>query len=204
MSCSQQTPARYGTGAAHSCSPTSGTPRTSFSPTARISVNTCFRHAPTKGGRLVDPVREVITEIVASYGARPTDESPVDALIQLFVMHARDARELNLDTRRQGVATAAHLLSKSTLVSESDHDKFIERVASRMGVDASIDIRPALLLHTSLATLKSVIDRRLTPDAVVRSPIFRWKKRCESGSPASTKSWPSRGSHPAGDPFGAL
>jgi AcrR family transcriptional regulator len=139
---------------------------------AGISISTYFRHAPTKEGLLVDPVREAVNEIVSSYSARPPEESPVEALIQLFVTHARDADAVaNLDTWQHAVGTAPHLLSKSMLVSETDHRKFIEQVASRMGVDASVDLRPALLVHTSLATVKFVLDRWLTPDTNTGTPF---------------------------------
>ncbi len=137
-----------------------------------ISISTYFRHAPTKEGLLVDPVRHAIGEIVGSYHARPSNESAVEALLQVFVTRARDADELdNLDTWRHAIATAPRLLSKTVLVSETDHDMFIEQVASRMGVDAAVDTRPALLVHTSLATVKFVLDRWLAPDADSSTPF---------------------------------
>ncbi|MEE6139094.1 helix-turn-helix domain-containing protein [Mycobacterium sp. 050128] len=139
---------------------------------AGISISTYFRHAPTKEGLLVDPVREAIGEIVRSYSARPPDESAVEALIQVFVTRARNADELdNLDTWRHAIATAPHLLSKTALVSETDHDKFLEQVACRLGVDAAADVRPALLVHTSLATVKFVLDRWLNPDTAPGGPF---------------------------------
>jgi AcrR family transcriptional regulator len=138
---------------------------------AGISISTYFRHAPTKEGLLVDPVREAISEMVTSYSARPADEPAVEVLIQLFVTYAREASDLNLDTWQRAIATAPHLLSKSTLVSGADRRKFVDYVASRMGVDASADIRPALLVHTSLATVKFVIDRWLNPDLAPTSPM---------------------------------
>ncbi|OBF59963.1 regulator [Mycobacterium sp. 852002-53434_SCH5985345] len=139
---------------------------------AGISISTYFRYAPTKEGLLVDPVREAAAEIVGTYSARPAHESPVEALIQLFVTHANDVSEAgNLDTWREAVATAPHLLSKSVLVSESDHRKLIEQVANRMGVDAAVDIRPALLIHTSLATVKFVLDGWLTSDTAGSPPF---------------------------------
>ncbi|MEZ0351709.1 TetR/AcrR family transcriptional regulator [Mycobacterium sp. pR1184] len=132
---------------------------------AGISISTYFRHAPTKEGLLVDPVREAIGEIVRSYSARPPGESAVEALIQVFVIRARNADELdNLDTWRHAIATAPHLLSKTALVSETDHEKFLEQVALRLDVDPTDDVRPALLVHTSLATVKFVLDRWLNPD----------------------------------------
>ncbi len=139
---------------------------------AGISISTYFRYAPTKEGLLVDPVREAAAEIVGSYCARPAEESPVEALIQLFVTHARDVSEVDdLDTWRLAVATAPHLLSKSVLVSETDHGTLIEQVAHRMNVDAAVDIRPALLVHTSLATVQFVLDGWLTSD-IAESPPF--------------------------------
>ena len=90
----------------------------------------------------------------------------------MFVTRARDADELdNLDTWRHAIATAPHLLSKTMLVSETDHDKFIQQVASRMGVDPTADIRPALLVHTSLATVKFILDRWLTTNTVANPPF---------------------------------
>ncbi|MCV7412925.1 regulator [Mycobacterium florentinum] len=139
---------------------------------AGISISTYFRHAPTKEGLLADPVREAIGEIVGSYHARPPGESAVEALLEVFVTRARDADELdNIDTWRHAVATAPHLLSKTVLVSETDHDKFIEQVAARMRVDATTDIRPALLVHTSLATVKFILDRWLTSDMLAGPPL---------------------------------
>ncbi|MCA2243792.1 TetR family transcriptional regulator [Mycobacterium sp. WUMAC-067] len=139
---------------------------------AGVSISTYFRYAPTKEGLLVDPVREAAAEIVGSYSARPPHESPVEALIQLFVTHARDVSNVaNLDTWRHAVATAPHLLSKSVLVSETDHGTLIEQVAHRMGVDARGDIRPALLVHTSLATVQFVLDGWLSSD-IGESPAF--------------------------------
>ncbi|BCZ24099.1 TetR family transcriptional regulator [Mycobacterium senriense] len=139
---------------------------------AGISISTYFRYAPTKEGLLVDPVREAAAEIVGSYSARPPHESPVEALIQLFVTRASDASDVdNLDTWRQAVATAPHLLSKSVLVSETDHGTLIEQVAHRMNVDAAVDIRPALLVHTSLATVQFVLDGWLTSNIDERPPF---------------------------------
>ncbi|MEB4211696.1 helix-turn-helix domain-containing protein [Mycobacterium sp. 94-17] len=139
---------------------------------AGISISTYFRHAPTKEGLLIDPVREAAAEISDAYNERPPHESPVEALIQLFVTHASDVSEVdNLQTWLQAAATAPHLLSKSVLISEADHQKLIEQVASRMNVNGAVDIRPALLVHTGLATVKFVLDGWLTSD-IAASPPF--------------------------------
>lgn len=139
---------------------------------AGVSISTYFRYAPTKEGLLVDPVREAATEIVGAYSARPKHESPVEALIQLFVTHARDVSAIgNLDMWRDAVATAPQLLTKSMLVSETDHRRLIEQVARRMNVDAAVDIRPGLLVHTSFATVQFVLDGWLTSD-ISDSPPF--------------------------------
>jgi len=90
----------------------------------------------------------------------------------VFVTRARDADELdNLDTWRHAIATAPHLLSKAGLVSAIDHDKFLEQVAQRMNVDPAVDIRPALLVHTSLATVQFVLDGWLTSETAASQPF---------------------------------
>lgn len=116
-------------------------------------------------------MREAISEIVTTYSARPAEESAVEALIQLFVTHAEDAGQFNLNTWHQAVSTAPHLLSKSSLVSEDDERQFVDHVAGRMGVDPSADIRPALLVHISMATVNFVLDRWLTSDSLPSSPF---------------------------------
>ncbi|OBK18481.1 TetR/AcrR family transcriptional regulator [Mycobacterium asiaticum] len=145
---------------------------------AGISISTYFRHAPTKEGLLVDPVREAISDMLDSFGARPAGESAVEVLIQLFVTHAREASEgSHLDTWQRAIMTAPHLLSKSTLIREADQRKFVEHVATRMGVDPSVDIRPALMVHTSLATVKFVIDRWLTAGPGPEHPVHVYMEK---------------------------
>jgi AcrR family transcriptional regulator len=139
---------------------------------AGISISTYFRYAPTKEGLLIAPVREASSEAVGLYSARPPSESAVEALIQLAIARAEEISEVeDLDTWRQAVAAAPHLLSQSMLVSEIDHREFVEQVAARMGADPAADIRPALLVHTSLATVKFVLDRWLASD-IRTSPPF--------------------------------
>ncbi|WP_205873924.1 TetR/AcrR family transcriptional regulator [Mycobacterium camsae] len=139
---------------------------------AGISISTYFRHAPTKEGLLVEPVREAISAMLDSFSTRPADESAVEVLIQLFVARARDASESDrLHTWQRAIVTAPHLLSKSTLMGESDERRFVELVASRMRVDPSADMRPSLLVYTSLATVKFVINRWLTADVVPSEPF---------------------------------
>ncbi len=138
---------------------------------AGVSISTYFRHAPTKEGLLVEPVQQLLAEIVDRYGARPAHESAAEALIQVFVTYARDAADLDLDTWYRAILTAPHLLTRSALISDNDHQKFIDHVATRMGVDATSDARPALLVHTSLATVQFVLTRLLSADPDTSQPI---------------------------------
>lgn len=139
---------------------------------AGISISTYFRYAPTKEGLLIDPIRDAATDIVGSYSARPPHESAVEALIQLAVTHASDvSRVEELATWRQAVATAPHLLNKSLLISADDLARLIDQVAYRMGVDAGTDIRPALLVHTTLATVQFVLDGWLNSDVEANAPF---------------------------------
>lgn len=138
---------------------------------AGVSISTYFRHAPTKEGLLVDPVQQLLAEIVDRYSARPAHESASEALIQVFVTYARDAIDLDLDTWYRAILTAPHLLTRSALISENDHHRFIEHVATRMGADAGSDLRPPLLVQTSLATVQFVLDRWLSGDPLTGPPI---------------------------------
>jgi hypothetical protein len=138
------------------------------------------KHAPTKEGLLVDPVRDAIAEIVGSYSARPPDESAVEALIQAFVTRARDADELdNLDIWRHAIATAPHLLSKTVLVSETDHDKFIEQVASRMRRPDSR--RPARIVGSHQLGHSQIHSRSLADHGYLREPTIQ----CPTGRRAA-------------------
>ncbi len=138
---------------------------------AGVSISTYFRHAPTKEGLLVDPVQQLLAEIVDRYSARPAHESAPEALIQVFVTYARDAIDLDLDTWYRAILTAPHLLTRSALISENDHHRFIEHVATRMGADVGSDLRPPLLVQTSLATVQFVLDRWLSGDPLTGPPI---------------------------------
>jgi AcrR family transcriptional regulator len=138
---------------------------------AGISISTYFRHAPTKEDLLVAPVRQAVAEMVASYSARPPDESAAEALIHLFVENTRDKTPQNLEYWEQAIVAAPHLLSESALISENDYDQLIELVAARMGVDAATDTRPLLLVHTGLATAQFVLGRWLSMDPETSSPL---------------------------------
>lgn len=138
---------------------------------AGISISTYFRHAPNKEGLLVAPVRQAAAEAVASYSARPSDESAAEALIHLFVENTRDRTQQNPEYWEQAILTAPHLLSESALISENDARQFIELVAARMGVDAATDIRPSLLVHTGLATAQFVLGRWLSTDPETSPPL---------------------------------
>ena len=138
---------------------------------AGISISTYFRHAPTKESLLVGPVRQAVAEVVAAYSIQPPDGSAAEALIRLFVENTRDRTHQNLAYWEQAILTAPHLLSESALISENDDHKLIELVAARMGVDAATDIRPALLVSTVLATVGSVLRRRLRTDPDMSPPL---------------------------------
>ena len=138
---------------------------------AGISISTYFRHAPTKEGLLVAPVRRAVAEVVASYSDRPRDEPAAEALIQLFVENTRGRTDQNLEYWQKAVLSAPHLLSESALISENDGRQFIEEVAARMGVDPASDIRPSLLVQTGFATAQLVLQRWLVSDALASPPL---------------------------------
>lgn len=131
---------------------------------AGISISTYFRYAPTKEDLLVAPVRQTVAQLVSAYAAQPSDQSAVQALIELFVETAWNKTNQDLHYWRQAIRTAPHLLRESALISENDNRRFIELVAARMDVDAGTDIRPSLLVHTGLATAQFILRRWLSTD----------------------------------------
>lgn len=138
---------------------------------AGISISTYFRYAPTKEDLLVAPLRQAVAEVVAAYCARPSDESAAEALLHLFVENTRDRTNQKLEYWERAILTAPHLLSESAWISENDDRRFIELVASRMGVDAATDIRPSLLVHTGLATAQFVLRRWLSTGIETSPPL---------------------------------
>ncbi|WP_201407292.1 TetR family transcriptional regulator [Mycobacterium paraintracellulare] len=138
---------------------------------AGISISTYFRYAPTKEDLLVAPLRQAVAEIVGSYGAQPSGQSAVEALIQLLVETARDKTDQNLRHWRRAILTAPHLLSEPTPMSIKDDRKFVELAAARMGVDAAIDIRPSLLVHTGLSTAQFILRCWLSTDTKTKPPL---------------------------------
>ncbi|GAB3012261.1 MULTISPECIES: TetR/AcrR family transcriptional regulator [Mycobacterium] len=130
-----------------------------------ISISTYFRHVPAKEDLLIAPVRQTIVEIVESYEAGPDGESAAETLIRQTVASARQrTQHSGLTQWRQGILTAPHLLTKAVLISEDVERRFTEMVAARMGVDARSDMRPSLLIATSLATSKFVLMNWLNTD----------------------------------------
>ncbi|EUA05645.1 bacterial regulatory s, tetR family protein [Mycobacterium kansasii 824] len=138
---------------------------------AGISISTYFRYAPTKEDLLVAPLRQAVAEIVVSYDAQPSDQSAVEALIQVIAETTWDKADQNLRHWRRAILTAPHLLSETTLISIEDDDKFVELVAARMGVDTAIDIRPSLLVHTGLSTAQFILRCWLSTDTETKPPL---------------------------------
>ncbi|VBA68768.1 Nucleoid occlusion factor SlmA [Mycobacterium pseudokansasii] len=138
---------------------------------AGISISTYFRYAPTKEDLLVAPVRQMVAEIIASYSAQPSDASATETLMRLLIETAWDTANQNLQYWREAIRTAPHLLSESALISENDNHRFIELVATHMGVDAVTDIRPSLLVHTGLATAQFILRRWISTDTKTSPPL---------------------------------
>ncbi|OBI98919.1 MULTISPECIES: TetR/AcrR family transcriptional regulator [Mycobacterium] len=136
-----------------------------------ISISTYFRYAPTKEELLVAPLRQTVAEIVDSYGVQPAGQSAVEALIQSLVETAWNKTDQNLRHWRQAILTAPHLLSEPTLISIEDDCEFVELVAARMGLDAAIDIRPSLLVHTGLSTAQFILRCWLSTDPKTKPPL---------------------------------
>ncbi|OBF80788.1 hypothetical protein A5791_07520 [Mycobacterium sp. 852002-51163_SCH5372311] len=139
--------------------------------TAGVSISTYFRYAPTKESLLVAPIRQAVANVVASYSARPSDESAAEAFINLIVENIVGRTDQHATPWRQAILTAPDLMNKSALISEDDDRHLIQLVAMRMSVDGATDIRPTLLVHTGLATAATVLGRWLNTDPNTNPPL---------------------------------
>ena len=187
MVCPQQTPVHCGTAAVLSCFPQiqetahqlfaergfEAVTTEDIASAAGISISTYFRYAPTKEGLLIDPVREAAAEIVGRTAPGRNTSQQSEALIQLAPTNLRQGCQRGRQPRYLA-RCGCHRAPPAEQIRPGQRNRSwrADRAdADRMGVDAAADIRPALSVHTSLATVQFVLDGWLTSD-IAESPPF--------------------------------
>lgn len=118
---------------------------------AGVSPRTFFRYVPTKEELLLAPVRHGGTAIVALLEERPADERPDAALINAIITRTRSFGVADTEEWRAALLVAPDLLGKLTVHLPADRERVTKLVAARMGVSASTDLRPALLVQLGFA-----------------------------------------------------
>lgn len=139
---------------------------TQIAEAAGVSPRTFFRHFP--GGKddvMMRDVRDSIIAAAAELLARPPHEHLLTALrVALTGMVARHSQSLSDDLaiRRRRVLEQTPLLQGRAIVElREGQDALIHLVATRLGVDPSRDVRPAVIVGaylnaTQVAMLTSV------------------------------------------------
>lgn len=139
--------------------------------TAGISISTYYRHAPSKERLLTAPVEQAIASITTSYNTRPCTESVADSFINFLADSLGKIADHNSGHWKQAMQTAPHLFNDTALICDNQTRQLVATVASRMDTDPATDIRPALLIHTGLATAKVVLQRWLDTNTAAYPPL---------------------------------
>jgi len=122
-----------------------------------VSKSTFFRHVPTKEALVIDPLVEGISGVVALFEARPSTESVRDALTYAAIECTREVSTAQLSVWSQALRTAPHLVTRISLVSDSDRERLIELATSRLNANGpdNADHRHAGLVVTIMLAAAS-------------------------------------------------
>jgi len=118
---------------------------------AGVSPRTFFRHVPTKEELLLAPLRHGGAAIVNLLEQRPGTESPDVALANAIIIRTRSFDQADCEEWREALLVAPHLLDKVTLHTPADKERATKLIATRMGANAALDIRPGLLVQLAFA-----------------------------------------------------
>jgi AcrR family transcriptional regulator len=118
---------------------------------AGVSPRTLFRHVSAKEDLLLAPVRQGGAAILGLLERRPPGESPDAALANAIITRVRSFDQADCDEWREAWLAAPGLLGKVSIHTPVDRERATQLIAERMGVDASDDLRPGLLVQLAFA-----------------------------------------------------
>ena len=113
---------------------------------AGISRRTFFRYFSSKDQLIRAHLIRLNTRVLRALERRPSDETPFDALCQAFIETAESPPEEREAIRIRNQALLGSL--PATVLVPELIDKSVDLIATRMGVDSSLDQRPGLLVST--------------------------------------------------------
>ena len=118
---------------------------------AGIAPRTFFRHVATKEELVLGPLRHGGEATVTLLEQRPSREAPDVALINAIIGHTVAFEDVEIEDWRETLLMAPDLLDKVTMLTAADKERAVKLIADRMRADASVDMRPGLLVQLAFA-----------------------------------------------------
>lgn len=123
---------------------------------AGVSPRTFFNYYESKEAAVVGIEPTVLEAARTSLEARPKSETPIEALTAVLIAEpAEAARQWRL--RTELVTTHPSLLPRHLAALADLERSLIAGMAQRMGVNRSTDPTPAIVVSSTVATIRSVI-----------------------------------------------
>jgi AcrR family transcriptional regulator len=125
---------------------------------ANVSPRTVFRHFGSKEAILFGDQDEALQLIRDAIASRPPGEPIMVALRQAVIEiteHTAQQREMQLTRARLAKSGASVAAYTQTVLIPRWGDVLAEAVASRLGVDPSVNPRPRLLAGTAMAAMSA-------------------------------------------------
>lgn len=126
---------------------------------AEVSARTFFNYFPTKEAAVVGLDEHHASASAAALAARPLDESPADSVRAVLVERARQVTgDKALWVRRVALARRhPELTHAMTAWSAGAERALADALAERLGVDAAVDLRPALLVAVTGTAIRTAL-----------------------------------------------
>jgi AcrR family transcriptional regulator len=126
---------------------------------ADVSTRTFFNYFASKEDALIGPDLTSAADLARALADRPADEAPLESLRQLMLMRAATMAEHVDDVRaRMALVTHCPALQPGYLATASAFDRILtEGIATRLGIDADLDMYPALLVAVASTAMRTTI-----------------------------------------------
>jgi AcrR family transcriptional regulator len=141
---------------------------------ADVSRRTFFRYFASKEDVLLSDHPRRLGELRRALGGRPDGEPPLTALRHAFLSTAggyEEERESLLNRARLMRETPS-LQARSLAHLRLWEEALASMVAERLGVDASVDLRPGVVAASTMAALRVAIDAWLARDGQPHLPTL--------------------------------
>jgi AcrR family transcriptional regulator len=130
---------------------------------ADVSVRTFFNYFDCKEDALLEDLSESAAQLAADVVARPSGESPWQALRAALqaseLLHADHCARERVLARQRLVRDNPTLLPRQLAQYAAVEARLIEATAQRLGVDPDVDLRPALLAALALCAVRVAMQR---------------------------------------------